>query len=1102
MWWKDVPRFVQCISSFIMAATLAPVVSTVAYAQLGTATLSGVITDPSGSRIPQTVIRLESTLQKFSRETLTDSEGSYVVTALPPGEYDLSVTALRFKPEKVSKLSLSSGQASTLNLTLSLAATATEVSVVEAPPLLQTTNATLGSEVTAKEMAELPLFGRNFQNMILILPGVSPASSPDARSESFSSTGVNPSVFGQRQRNNNFTIDGGNNNSYGGNDINTFPPPEAIAEMKVESAMSSSAYGVGSGASVNVATKSGTKDFHGALWESFRNAALDARSFFVPSLGQFNWNQFGGAVGGPVIIPHLLSKDNGWYFFGYYEGARVRQAANFFALVPTPEELSGNLAGSPPIYNPYTTVTHPDGTFTREPFANNQIPPSLLNQSSLTVAKAIYPAPNLAAGIVPGANYINSNSNRQTQNQWSLRVDHQFGTKDNFFARYSDDLQKYVTWDLRMSDFILPHKNLLASLTHSFNPSLAATGRFGITRQNRSSTNVGLIPGLAQTAGTAQAFPGGRDESSGEQYELIPGISIPGYAGLGESASLPSPETALYWSGDATKISGSHTIGFGGNYMRYYHNSLGVPGGGSVGYGALQTALGGGTGSALASFLLGIPATASRLIGSSNGITNSASYGLYIQDDYRITPRLTVNLGLRWDYVRPMFNKLGSSGFIWETGLYYWNIQNPITGEPPNIRNTVLDPDRNNLAPRFGIAYQLSSKTVLRAGFGVFYNLYGFEYSQAQQGNRGNWPFATPENVSGINVGLPTVFFPNPFSGPPNPSKTPLGFGQNLNADPSSSRTGYVYEWTLSLQRQLTNSLTLEAAYMGSTARKLDGQILDNTAYFPGPGPIQARQRYPQLPIFVTNGMNIFPAYYNAGTFKIEKRFSQGLSFQANYTWSRNINYKDSAVNGAGGTGASWAGQGPVWGTRFNTRQFKGPASFDVTHRVALSYIYQLPVRTRSKAADALIANWSISGIATFDNGFPYGPRLSIDNENTGVFAGNEFPNVVGNPSLSNPTPQRWFNTDAFAVPRAYTTGNAGRNILRGPGFANWDVSIYKRWLIREPTDVELRGDFFNFLNHTNLGLPSTDLPSPQFGTISATRNNGRSIQLGLKLHF
>lgn len=306
-------------------------------------------------------------------------------------------------------------------------------------------------------------------------------------------------------------------------------------------------------------------------------------------------------------------------------------------------------------------------------------------------------------------------------------------------------------------------------------------------------------------------------------------------------------------------------------------------------------------------------------------------------------------------------------------------------------------------------------------------------------------------------------------------------------------------QWTLSIQRQLTQSLMAEAVYFGSHGLKLSGQIIDNTAVVPGAGRFQDRQRYPQFPPYVLNGMNIFPSYYNGLSFKLEKRFSKGLTFLGSYTWSKNLNVLDSFVNGGLG------GQPFANPTRFNVNTNKGPAGFDVPHRVAISYVYELPVKPKNKVANAILGNWATAGVLTFDNGLPFYPLLTTDNENIGTVGGRntQTPNLVGDPkAVAERTPQVWFNTAAFAVPPAFTVGNVGRNILRADGYENFDFSVFKRWPFQESRHVELRGEFFNFFNHTNFGYPGALVGTPQFGQVSSTRNPGRQVQVGLKIRF
>ncbi len=1068
--------------------------------QVGTAQLKGVVADASGGVIPNAAITLDSATQKFTRETITDSNGEYLILAIPPGDFNLTVKASGFRAEKRTNISLSSGQASTLSVSLAVATTNEEVTVTDAPPLLQTSNATLGTVVESKQLEELPLLGRNFINLMLILPGAAPVPSPDG-ADRFSFTprggnmGFSPSMYGQRQRNNNYTLDGVTNSDILFNSVGIYPPPEAIAEMKIESGMSSGAYGFSSGANVDVVSKSGSKDYHGDLWESFRNNALDARGFFLPMLGAFRWNQFGFAGGGPLQIPRVLSKERGWYLYGFYEGIRLRQASNFQALVPTTRELGGDFSGGgDPIFNPFTTAARPDGSLAREPFPGNQIPTSLLNSSASALAKALYPVPNLLPGVIPGRNYLNTAPRKQNGNQYSLRLDHQFSVKDNFFARYSVASQTITNIGLPAvtTQGIKRFDNMVIGHTHIFSPSFLITGRFGSSRANDRSD---IISGseVAKAAGTFGAWPIRVNE-----LDRIPPVVIPGYAGLSQGFSILGPVWNSNWMVDAHKTIGRHTLEIGlaiANNKFITNNLTGT----QVAFASTQTSnFVGATGNALASFVVGLPEAAGRVIGNTAGNMHGNTYGIYFQDVLRATRKLTFNLGLRWDYASPMLNKNGSGTFIWETGQYVWSLTNPITNEAPTISPGAIDPDRNNFQPRFGIAYELTSKTVIRSSFAIFFDTYGNNYAQTQQGNRGNWPFAFPQTVTALNRSTPSAFLQNPFPGLAAGSRIPLGCQQCLNVVRSSSRTPYVEQWTLSVQRQVTTSFLIETAYFGSHALKQSGQIIDNTAVTPGAGPVSARQRHPQFPAYVLNGVNIFPSWYNGLSVKLEKRYSNNLHFLVSYTWSKTINFLDSFVNGGLG------GQPFSNPTRFNIRANKAVAGYDVPQRLVVSYIYQVPVQTRSRMMNALVSNWSIAGNVSFDSGLPFVPLLSSDNENIGVVPGRntQFPDVTGSTIESSPTAARWFNTSAFRLPSFGTIGNAGRLALRGDGFANMDLSLFKRWPFKENRFVEVRGEFFNALNNVNFGYPGGLFGTPQFGKVSSQRNAGRQVQLTVKIGF
>ena len=1063
-------------------------------AQVGTASLGGLVTDPSGSVVSGASVTLESTSQKYSRPTTTNSAGEYKIPALPPGQYKLTVGASGFSSAAETGINLTSGQASTLDVKLTLAGTSQQVTVTEAPPLLQTESATLGTTIQSRQAVDLPVLGGSFLNLMSVAPGVAPVA-PAGSTTNYSPVGQStmPSVYGQRQKDNNFTMDGVENRDPNLLGVPLYPPPEAIAEMKMESGMSSGVYGHGSGATVNIVTKSGTNEWHGAGWEFLRNNDLDARNFFLPSVGAYHWNQFGVDAGGPLTIPKLISKEKAWYVFGYYEGVRIHSAANYTAYVPTAAELSGNFSGENPIYNPFTTAAGASGSSTRQPFPSNQIPQSLLDASTLLIAKTLYPLPNLAPGQIPGANFLSTAPSVTDGNQWNGRVDHQFGKNDSFFARYTDarNPSQGTGLPLIASQTISRLTNVEASDTHVFSPEFLITGRYGMSRANSPSI-ITPVPDLASNSGSLAVFP------AFHGLDVIPPLTISGYTGLSEAASFTGPLDQNSWIADGQKIHGNHTLEFGGSIVHTHilvdNRTDGVTFSSSPTSNYVAN-----TGLALASFLLGTPDTVTRNAGNTEGLLHGNVYSWYFQDTWRAKKKLTLNLGLRWDYASPLINDYGLATFVWETGQYVWDQKNPITGAAANMPQGGIPPDRNNFAPRVGLAYQLSPKTVIRSGFGIFYDIFGSNYVQSQQSPRGNWPFAFPQTATGLNTGVPNAIFPNVLPGPPTGSTSPLGCQQCLNVIQNTSRTPYVEEWTFSIQRQLAADWAFESSYFGAHGLKLTGQIVDNTAVTPGPGSITARQKDPQFPPYVDNGFNVFPSWYDGLSLKLTKRTSYGLTLLVSYTWSKTLDVSDNLSN------ASLGGNPTSNATRFNVAANKGLAGFDIPQNFVTSLVYALPGRTSSRPLNTLVADWNVSTIVTHYSGLPYSVFLGTDVANIGTVSGRytQYPNLVGDPNaIASRTPQEWFNIAAFAQPAQYTFGNAGRNILRTDDLNNVNFSLFKRFPFLDRRDFEIRGDFFDLLNHTNFGYPSDTIATSSFGKVSNTRNSGRQVQIAFKVHF
>ena len=1065
-------------------------------AQIGTASLSGNVTDPTGALIPGAHVSLQSTSEKAARETVSDAAGVYFIPAILPGTYQLVVKAQGFETQTLTSIVLLAGQGSTLNVALGIAKAEQMVTVKEAPPLLDTTTATVSSEVTAEQFTALPMLGRSFQSLLAILPGVAYVGPPNGYNFTVAGAALNPSVYGQRNRDNDYTIDGVPNNEIDYNGVPTNPPPEAIAEMKVATGSDIGAYGGSAGATISLVTKSGTNQFHGNAWEFLQNNDLNARAYFLPSVGAYRWNQFGGTFGGPLILPHL-SREKAWYVFGWYEGVRIHSAANYTGFVPTAAELQGDFSADPsPIFNPYTSTVNPDGSLaTRQPFPGNMITVPL-NATSVALAKALYPAPNLAPGVIPGANFLNTGEDINTYDQWSARVDHQFGANDTFYGRFTDarNPQSSIGLPALPSLNTYHFTNAALSETHTFSPSFILTTRFGIERTNPEYFTGG--PDIADSTGLINAFPPYEDK-----FHLLATVCIPGYAGIGQGKGSDGPEFLYSWTADTQKIVGRHALSFGG---RFTHTSFFTDCATDfMCFCASQTAdQNGNGGDPMASFLLGLPATVARSAGHTAGAFTANSYAWYVQDTFKATSKLTLNVGLRWDLNMPLKDQFGSSNFDWVSGVFQWDITNPITHAPANVRRGGVAADYRGYQPRLGIAYSLTPKTVLRASDGFFSDAFGVS-GQIQQGGHGSWPFAFTQEIGGLNSGIPNAFLPNPFPGPPVSSDTPQGVSEGVNFDVPSSRVGYVQEWTASVQRQITPSMVFQISYAGSEGVKLPGQIIDNTAVVPGTTPVASRQRWPNFPTYIENGFNEFRSKYNGMTLKLDKRTSRNLTFLVDFTWQKTLDNSDStrsidnAINNSAATNP----------TRFGLGSFWGPASFDVQKIFNASYIYDIPFQSQNRFAQVALGHWQWSGNIAADDGVPYTIYLHQDQGNIGSSLGrlDQFPNLVSDPNaIAHRTAAEWFNTAAYQIPTFGTLGDAGRHALFSDPMINWDTAVVKRFPFGENRSVEFRSEFFDALNLHTFAPPvdKDSANSSTFGTVGNTRQGGRTIQFGVKLHF
>jgi hypothetical protein len=1105
-----------------------------------TATLNGVVRDSSAAVIPQAAVILQNTDTGTERESLTNESGLYVFVSVQPGEYVLKVTKDGFTTA-TQGLHVLVNQASTLDFILKVGSTQQSVTVEASAVNLETGNATLGSVIESKQVRDLPLNGRNFTQLLSLTPGVSPVSvaqnSGGAQAAPLGSF-VFPAVSGQSNRSNYFLLDGIDDTDQVFTTYAVAPILDDIQEFKVQSHSDEAQFGGVLGGIVNVVSKSGTNSFHGTAWEFFRNTVLDAKNPLKGAASKLEQNQFGANFGGPVILPFYHGR-NKTFFFGSYEGFRRAQpSTGAFYNVPTPAELTGDfsalLQGPNPIqlFNPFTTRPDPanPGSFLRDPFPNNDIS-GVLNPGAVTLAKAVFPAPK---PVVNGFNGYDLSSNLTPQNQYSFRVDHNFNPSNSVFFRYSNSDQTRVGTGGIVGEIATGEtfgKQYVLSYYHQFNPSTILDAQFGHVdlTNNVGTAYSNLDPAKVVTA--ASLAPDFACGFVGTAACSIPGLSIPAYATSGSTGTGGTKLTDIYqWRANLTKVLRKHSFTSGFDYER---NSFFVHGGGPADtFGAAQTSnpeTPTGTGDAMAAFLIGTAASASRR-DTVAPVTGQRSWGFYFMDKWKVTDRLTVNVGLRYDLMLWPGYGSGTSDPTSQVGNIDFNNGTYVVqtnsadcasaGKAPCVPGGLPQPhvvvsgnDRlysntyDNIQPRLGIAYSLNDKTVVRASFGMFNDLWA-GVMQTVQGIGGDWPSIAQILSPALNTSnqVATVNWQDPLAGLGSaglPAATP--FGQvEWYRDPKA-KNPYSEQWNFGVERQLGQNTVMTANYVGSQSHRLTVGGLYNVALHPGPGTpaeVTARQPFPYIaPTFYDR--SIGNSSYNAFQFSANHRSANGLTYLVAYTWSKSIDVGCSGFFGI----ESCSVQDP-----YNIKGDRSVSGFDLTHVLSASATAPLPFGKGRRFANSggllnyIIGNWQLNGILTLTSGLPYNVFISSDIPNVGNFAafsGNVRANQAGDPNLPNPNISEWFNTAAFAPPAPFTFGDSGRNSLRANWFKNLDLSLFKDFPFNEKRSLQFRAEAFNVTNTPTWGIPVNDLNNhAQFGSITSTRSTERQLQLSLKLYF
>ncbi len=1100
-----------CISFALLSALCLPV-----SAQVSSAELSGTVLDVTGATLPGAKVTATNAGTNVARGTVSDATGNYVIPLLQPGDYVVTVEATGFKKLVQKGLSLQLNQQAQLNLTLQLGQVSEEIQVTAQAPQLQSESSSLGTVVSEKLVNQLPLNGRNFIQLAVLSPGVTgvgfaasgtimSGTRPDDRrpgTEIFSN--------GNREGSNNFLYDGVDNNERLTLSIVLRPAVEAVREFKIQTNLYSADIGRNSGAVIDVITKSGTNQLHGSLFEFLRNSAMDARNFFSPkgtAFPSFRLNQFGGSFGGPVIIPKLYNGKDKTFFFADYEGYRRASQSIILGNVPTALMRRGDFSEAAAVYDPLTTRANPSGSgFIRTQFPGNQIPASRFDPKTALLINA-YPTPTSAARL---NNYLTNLIQKQSWNQGDIRVDHLASSKDSFFARYSIQNTETVvpstlppatlpglSKPINLGDegsfagtAFQPAQHAVASYVRVISPRLVNEFRAGYSRFRADYTADQYEPGgaLGNKFGIANS-----NATPNEQN--FPIFSPSNYFGIGQTRSLPifRRENMFQYVDNVSMTLGKHTLKFGGDFRRrqltVYQTNMGN---GRFNFSpAFTDSRQGSGGDTMATFLLGYPNLTGHDYTFNWPGERGSEVGLYVADDWRITRKLTLNLGLRWDYYSP-FSEVANR---WAN----FNVRTAkidIAGVNGADKYVGVKPYYKNFGPRVGFAYQLLTHTVVRGGFGLFYNPGGNEGSSLRLFR--NIPFGSTINITpgDINVGL-RVSDGFPALQSPNFADANRPFG-GVSAVAADFRPSLAEQFNLTVEHEIAPwALVIRAAAVGNLGRRLYN-VYDANQPIPSPAALNTRRPfYGVLPdlagvsYFVSDGLS----NYYAGQLTLDKRFSKGLSGLVGYSWSHSI---DNVVLEFGGGAAGPQPQDPR-----NLRAERGNSIIDLRHRLTVSYLYELPFGkgkeflNRGGIADLALGGWQTNGILTIQTGQPFSPVLQTSTTNgTG-----SRPDVVGKVTYPR-TLQRWFDPSAYATPAPYTYGNASRNSLFGPGRFNWDMSLFKNFVIHDQMRFEFRAEAFNVFNHPQFGLPNQSIGNAQVGSITSTVGNPRQLQMGIRFQF
>jgi len=1030
-----------------------------AHAQSVAGVVRGVIADPSGAHVSGATITLTRQETGAQRSAVSDARGEFTISTVPPGEYRLEAEHQGFS-KYARTLIVEVDQDQDLRVELGLdAAGKVTVDVAGIAPLVRPESPAMGGVIDNRQVLGIPLDGRDFYQLSLLLPGVAPAAEGSAGSVRGA---FSISVNGAREDANNFLLDGAYNGDPKLNGVSVTPPVDAIHEFEVATSTYDTSFGRNAGGQINAVTRSGGNQFHGTAYEFSSDGALDGANFFAPSdqpAPLYRRNQFGGTLGGPLV------KDR-TFFFVDYQGTRTAAGQTLVTNVPTLAERNGDFSQSNLV-----AVDPASG----QPLPGNTVPQYYLNPAGVAIA-ALYPLPDRSA---PGANFVSSPSLTDNQNQFDLRLDHSFRQSDNLFARYSfvDD-NLFDPFAGSSGDSSIPGygiqvpsraQNAALGETHIFTSAMLNELRLALNRVSNGDYQQGQGTSINRQLGLPELSTNPRDWG-------LTLTSVNGFSPIGDDPTTPEHGTTNTYqiADNATWVRGRHLVKFGLELRLLQQNAYrDIESHGFFNFTGLLL------GNPLEELLLGAPTETGGATENNPEHLRTRSYDFFGNDTWRLRRDLVLTLGLRYEYNSPAVDAANRADvYDQATGSL---VQLGQSGSPRGGYHA----DYHNFAPQIGLAWSPGGRdtTVLRAAYGIHYDQSSLAPGEGLYFSAPYYNFDLYYPIQGlVNLSLSDPF----------PSNFPVPYPGSAIAFQSDLRTPYIQQWNFGVQRQIGKPRVLEIAYVGSKGTHLiDSRNIDQpqpSVNQENPGP---NSKFSEIDIIESQANST----YNSLQARLQQRLWQGLSLLASYTYAKSIDDASGFFNTTGDPNFPQ--------NSYDLSAERGRSDFDIRQRFTLSYAYDLPFLKRHR----WLGGWQSFGVLTVQTGQPFTVALLPDNDNsnTGIsqlgFGANDRPNIAGNPTIVSPTPQEWFNTAAFATPPYGSFGNAGRNILSGPGLQAVNVSIVKNIVVSERLNIQLRTEFFNALNHANFNLPDNFLGSPTFGQVVSAQDP-RRIQFAVKLMF